>query len=84
MKYGQFDIEDQVYHDMKAKGMSPKPCSLCGKVLLAVRDLHKPAYCINCENKKSRLARYTNPGYSPTQEERDRIFAKDSFKRAGN
>lgn len=75
MTIGAFTLEPAVYHDMKLRGESPVPCYGCGKVLLAVRDIRKPAYCINCEYKKDRLKRYTNRGHMPTKEERQHIFS---------
>lgn len=68
------DVEDQVYREVKARGNSIAPCQGCGLVLLEIRDTHGENFCINCINKKSRLSRYSNSHYRPTQAERQQVL----------
>jgi len=78
----KYSIPPDAYAMMRQKGLSAKECDFCHAVLLAVRDVSKPSYCINCEGKASKLKRYSNQGYNPTEAEKARILQK--LKRAGN
>ena len=73
MMFGKFNVEDIVWQQMKANGESAKPCDLCGKYLLAVRDIRKPAYCINCQPKATKLKRYQNADHPPGEQEKEYI-----------
>lgn len=75
------DVEDQVYRDVMARGGSIVPCAGCGKVLLEVRNVRGDNYCINCVGKKSKLSRYSNAHFHPTQAQRQSILS--SLDRAG-
>lgn len=82
VQIGKFSLEDQVYREIKARGNSIVPCAGCGQYLLEVRDVRSgDNYCIGCSGKKTRLGRYKNSHYSPTQNERLNIF--NSLNRAG-
>jgi len=77
-----FEVNDDYYKAQIARNLSPVVCYGCGDKLSFVRDTHKQNFCPACSVKSSLLKKYTRPGYSPTAEERARIF-KANITRTG-
>lgn len=71
---GAFDVPDDVLSNMQANYLTPHECDGCHKVLLSVKNVRVLSYCNDCQLKVGRLKRYSNSLYSPSAEERTKIF----------
>lgn len=67
------NVKPEVVEWMKIKNLSPKICDGCRKVILAVRDVSKPAYCDKCEPKKKLFERASSGVENIDQSTRDKI-----------